>query len=120
MSVVEDMSSGVTATDPSPGLTATLSDIRFAWKADGPRVLDIERLEIETGERLFIGGPSGSGKTTLLGLFAGILVPQQGAVELLGTPLNHMNGAQRDRLRAARLLHTGSGPVCSANLVSAE
>ena len=79
---------------------ARMEQIRFSWKRDQPPVLDIERLEVEAGERLFVGGPSGSGKTTLLGLFSGILVPDSGCVELLGMPVHNLKSAARDHFRA--------------------
>ena len=87
-------------TPDAGGRAACMTDIRFGWKTDTPPVLELSRLEVVQGERLFIGGPSGSGKTTLLGLLSGILVPQQGTVELLGNALHNMNSAQRDTYRA--------------------
>lgn len=84
---------------PHERIAACLEKIQFSWKS-GPAVLDFERLEINRRERIFIGGPSGSGKTTLLGLFAGILVPQSGSVQLLGQDVHSMTGVQRDRFRA--------------------
>jgi putative ABC transport system ATP-binding protein len=82
------------------GFAARMTDVQFRWKAGLPPVLDFQSLEIEAGERIFIGGPSGSGKTTLLGLFSGILIPQAGSVELLGQQIQPMGGAARDRFRA--------------------
>lgn len=81
-------------------LAACLTDIRFSWQKNTPPTLDALSLEIAAGERLFIGGSSGSGKTTLLGLFAGIMTPESGTVELLGTALHRLNGPARDRFRA--------------------
>lgn len=78
-------------------------DLRFRWRPEGPLVLDLPRLVVERGERLFISGPSGSGKTTLLGLLAGVSVAQQGELEVLGTPLAGLTGARRDRFRADHL-----------------
>lgn len=77
-----------------------LSDIRFAWHAREGKVLDISRLEIESGQRIFITGPSGSGKSTLLGLLAGVSMPQSGQMNVLGHRLEKMGGVARDRFRA--------------------
>ncbi len=46
--------------------------------------LDLETLEIEAGERVFILGHSGSGKTTLSRLIKGRLKPSTGDVQVLG------------------------------------
>ena len=81
-------------------LAVRMTDIRFRWKEQLPMVLDFQSLEVKTGEHFFVGGPSGSGKTTLLGLFAGILVPQAGEVELLGHRVDLLNSAERDGFRA--------------------
>ena len=48
--------------------------------------LQVERLEIGSGETVAVVGPSGSGKTTLLNLLAGVLLPDRGQVQL-GTQL---------------------------------
>jgi putative ABC transport system ATP-binding protein len=77
-----------------------ISKIRFAWRGNLDPVLKIEKLQIGQGERIFIEGPSGSGKSTLLGLIAGVLVPQQGVIQVNGCHLNTLNGAARDRYRA--------------------
>lgn len=77
-----------------------LSDVRFAWNAAAPDVVDIDRLRIDRGERVFLRGPSGSGKSSLLSLLAGVLVPRQGTIRVLGTETASMSGAERDRFRA--------------------
>ncbi|MEE8523751.1 MAG: ATP-binding cassette domain-containing protein, partial [Thermoanaerobaculia bacterium] len=46
--------------------------------------LDVEQLEIEAGERVFVLGHSGSGKTTLSRLIKGRLRPSSGRVQVLG------------------------------------
>jgi len=82
------------------GHSICMKNVCFSWKSGSPPVLERLCLEVRPGKRLFIGGPSGSGKTTLLGIFAGILVPQSGTVELLGTSVDGMNSSARDRFRA--------------------
>jgi putative ABC transport system ATP-binding protein len=76
-----------------------LKGLRFGWRPNEP-VLDLPRLAIDRGERLFLHGPSGSGKSTLLGLVGGVLTPEQGAVRLLGTDLGSLGAAGRDAFRA--------------------
>ena len=87
---------------PAPLLA--ISALRFAWRTSAAPLLMLDELRIERGERVFIHGPSGSGKTTLLNLLSGVLLPQQGSVRLLDTPLERLKHAARDRFRAD---HTG-------------
>ena len=44
--------------------------------------LDLDRLDIETGEHLLVSGPNGSGKSTLLGVLSGRLEPTSGSVSV--------------------------------------
>jgi len=77
-----------------------LSNVRFSWTAASPIVIDIESLRVDSGERIFLRGPSGSGKSTLLSLLAGITVPNEGVVRVLGRDIDKLPGAARDRFRA--------------------
>ncbi|MDP6564123.1 MAG: ABC transporter ATP-binding protein [Alphaproteobacteria bacterium] len=77
-----------------------IADLTFQWRPKGPGILDIERLSIADGERVFLHGPSGSGKTSLLNLLGGIVLPQRGRVELLGQDITPLSSAGRDRFRA--------------------
>lgn len=77
-----------------------IQDLAFRWTEPGPLVLRLDHLRIERGERVFVAGPSGSGKTTLLNLLAGVAVPRQGRLRVLGRPLEATGGVQRDHFRA--------------------
>jgi len=59
-----------------------LRDVHVIY--DGVCVLDLVRLDVAEGERLFLLGRSGSGKTTLLNLIKGRLKPSSGTVCVLG------------------------------------
>jgi putative ABC transport system ATP-binding protein len=78
------------------------SDLRFAWRPGHP-VIDIPQFRLEAGELCFLHGPSGSGKTTLLGLLAGVLEPQSGELQVLGSCMQQLSRARRDQLRGARM-----------------
>ena len=77
-----------------------LSDLHFRWRRSEPLVIDIERLEVAAGERVFVKGPSGSGKTTLLNLLGGVALPEAGTISVAETELSAIGGAARDRFRA--------------------
>lgn len=77
-----------------------IQDLQFRWPSGQQDVLNIERLTIERGEKVFLEGQSGSGKTTLLGLVGGINVANRGEVELLGKNLSKLKQGQRDQFRA--------------------
>lgn len=79
-----------------------LRDVTFGWTPGQP-LLDIDRLEVAPGERVFISGPSGSGKSTLLGLIGGVLTPGSGTVRVLGESLGELSAARRDALRVDRI-----------------
>ncbi len=64
------------------------------------RALEGVDLVVDAGTFLAIEGPSGSGKSTLLHLLAGIDLPDQGEVRLLGEAINTLPERQRtDRRR---------------------
>jgi putative ABC transport system ATP-binding protein len=81
-----------------PMAAIDLEHVKFAWPGR-PALLDIGRLQVASGERIFLRGPSGSGKSTLLGLIGGVLAPSSGSVRVLDQPLHEMSAAARDRFR---------------------
>ncbi len=82
--------------------TVELRDVVFGWGRGKP-LLEIGRLDVAPGERVFISGPSGSGKSTLLGLIGGVLTPTSGTVRVLGESLGEIGAARRDALRVDRI-----------------
>lgn len=62
-------------------------------------VLDQVSFSVHQGNTLAIIGPSGSGKTTLLGLCAGLDIPSQGTISLMGFKLNTMSEDDRAYIR---------------------
>ena len=80
-------------------LTIDVSRLCFSWDSHDP-LLEIDRLQIKRGERIFIEGPSGSGKSTLLSLIAGVVTPQKGTIVINDKLISALSGADRDRFRA--------------------
>ena len=79
----------------------TLENVLFKWHAKQPEpTINITKLDIDQGEHVFLHGPSGCGKSTLLSLLAGVTVPTQGNIELLGKAINQLSNSKRDRFRA--------------------
>ncbi|MEQ5874451.1 ABC transporter ATP-binding protein [Pseudoalteromonas sp. NFXS39] len=79
----------------------TLANVLFKWHTKQPEpTINITELHIDQGEHVFLHGPSGCGKSTLLSLLAGVTVPTQGSIELLGKAINQFNNSKRDRFRA--------------------
>lgn len=101
MSLAESVSPESTSQPYGNGVdVVSLSDVRFAWNAGSAIVIDVHRLAISRGERVFLRGPSGSGKSTLLSLLGGMVTPQHGTVRVLGQDLAALGGVGRDRFRA--------------------
>ena len=80
-----------------------VENLRYRWNRNRAPCVEIERLDVAAGERVFVHGPSGSGKSTLLGLLGGVLVGEQGSVTVSidgrPTDLGALSRAQRDRFR---------------------
>ncbi|NGM70882.1 ABC transporter ATP-binding protein [Natronolimnobius sp. AArcel1] len=63
------------------------------------RALDDVSLSVGRGEIVGLEGPSGSGKSTILHTVAGLVVPTEGTVSVLGDDLTTRSDRQRTRLR---------------------
>lgn len=79
-----------------------INNLYFQWPGAG-FALKVPYLCIERGESLFLFGASGSGKSTFLNLLSGVLAPQQGDINILGTNLTRLGNRQRDRFRARHI-----------------
>jgi len=77
-----------------------MSGVRFAWPGRNAFSLEIDEFALAARERLLLIGPSGSGKSTFLSLLCGILPPQAGRIDVLGTDFAKLPAAARDRFRA--------------------
>lgn len=59
-------------------------------------------ISVQRGEIVALTGPSGSGKSTLMHCLAGILRPDSGRAEFVGTRVDAMSDAERTRLRRSQ------------------
>lgn len=80
-----------------------IHDLKFQYTKSQGLILDVPRLEIKQGEKIFIYGPSGCGKTTFLETLAGINVPQSGVLKIRDQDLTQMTISERDRFRSDHL-----------------
>ena len=67
-----------------------------------------------------VTGPSGSGKTTLLHILAGLELPTDGEMEILGTDLASVDRAGRSRFRAEHVGYVGQEPGLVPTLSARE
>jgi ABC-type lipoprotein export system ATPase subunit len=63
-------------------------------------IVDVDELNISTGEKIAIVGASGSGKTTLLNLLGGLVVADSGQIVIDGQDITTLSESGRDRFRA--------------------
>lgn len=68
---------------------------RYRQKKNSTSVVDIPSLHIRKNRKSLLFGKSGCGKTTLLNLIAGILLPDEGAIQLDGQAINHLSDRKR-------------------------
>ncbi|MCC5857292.1 MAG: ATP-binding cassette domain-containing protein [Ectothiorhodospiraceae bacterium] len=93
----------MTAANGSSVLCAEDLGMMFRGPDGDIRLFRDLNLEIRGGETVAILGASGSGKSTLLGLLAGLDVPSEGRVLLVGTDLTALDEDRRAMLRGREL-----------------
>ena len=71
-----------------------MHEVSHVYVNDKKAALSVEKfsLTVRSGQFVSIIGPSGCGKTTVLSIIAGLLVPAEGEVRLLGTPVTRPSG----------------------------
>lgn len=80
-----------------------IKDLKYKYPGDENLTLDIPDFRVNRGDRLFLYGPSGSGKTTLLEILAGVILPQEGEVKVMGIDFKSMSSRERDAFRAEHM-----------------
>jgi putative ABC transport system ATP-binding protein len=66
-------------------------------------ILTDVNLNVTSGDSLAIVGASGSGKSTLLGLLAGLDLPSEGEINLLGNNIHQLDEEQRAQIRRSEV-----------------
>ena len=94
---------GTVTTSESIADAITLSHLGYSYPGDQNPVLNIPAWRVERNEHVFLQGESGSGKSTLLSLLAGLSIPTQGSLKILGDDIAKQSARQRDRFRATNL-----------------
>ena len=82
-----------------------MSGVRFAWPGRNAFSLAVDGFALPTAKRILLIGPSGSGKSTFLSLLCGIVAPQAGRIEILGTDITELSGLGPRRLSRRALRH---------------
>src|SRR5262245_8368156 len=77
-----------------------MSGVRFAWPGRDAFSLAVDAFSLPAAKRILLIGPSGSGKSTFLGLICGIVAPQAGSIDILGTDITRLPASSRDGFRA--------------------
>ncbi|AFD07591.1 ABC transporter ATP-binding protein [Solitalea canadensis] len=70
---------------------------------NGSVQIDFRNWEINSGEHWLMLGGSGTGKTTLLHIISGLLKPTSGSVNIEGTDLYNLRGAELDHFRGKNI-----------------
>jgi phospholipid/cholesterol/gamma-HCH transport system ATP-binding protein len=75
--------------------------VRGLRKSFGPKlVLDGVDIEVGVGESLVVIGGSGTGKSVMIKCILGLLIPEDGAIQIDGEEVGRLRGRERDRVRA--------------------
>lgn len=108
----------------APAQAIRVSDLRFGYGA--AHVVSVDHFALQRSGSCLVLGPSGCGKTSFVQLLAGLLAPQEGTIEVLGTDLSSLSEAARDRFRGSNIgfvfqrLHLMPALSVRENLVLAQ
>jgi macrolide transport system ATP-binding/permease protein len=73
---------GAMTADSGTGLAVSVRGLRVAGAPGAPSRVELDRLDVPSGQKLLVTGPNGSGKSTLLAVLGGRLVPDAGRVDI--------------------------------------
>lgn len=73
-----------------------INNLGFTYKGQSVSCFSNLNLTVQEGERFGLFGPNGAGKTTLMNCMTGLLIYQQGSIQLLGHEIaNHKKSINR-------------------------
>ena len=102
---------GLALSAPTGPRTGVVAEVRSLSKSFGERkVLTGLDVSFRAGRFYAVTGPSGSGKTTLLHLLAGLELPDDGEITLLGRTVSRLDRASRAAVRARKVGFVGQQP----------
>ena len=110
---------------PKRTLQQTVTRLRGVTKIYGSgdavrAALDRLDAEFKSGTVTAVTGPSGSGKTTLLHVIAGLELPTNGVVDVLGTDVAQLDRARRAQFRREHIGYVGQQPGLVSTLSALE
>src|SRR5204863_243402 len=94
--------------------------VRDDRRAGASRALHPVTAEFRAGTVTAVTGPSGSGKTTLLHLLAGLELPTDGTIDVLGTSIATLDRARRAAVRRSHIGYVGQQPGLISTLSAVE
>jgi energy-coupling factor transport system ATP-binding protein len=104
-----------------PQRQTLVASVRALAKSYPPqRVLDALDAEFRSSTLTAVTGPSGSGKTTLLHLLAGLELPDDGHINVLGTQLPGLGRGARAEFRSRHIGYVGQQPGLVPTLSALE
>lgn len=83
--------------EPEENVVSYIRDLRKSFGDN--HVLQGINLDLHDGENLVILGKSGTGKSVLIKCMVGLLVPDEGKVDVLGYDVGHLNENELNELR---------------------
>lgn len=101
MAPIGALANGSRPATAMPAREVRFRNVRFAYQANLPPVLDGFDLTIPAGSSMAIVGQNGAGKTTLAKLLCRLYDPQEGAIEVDGVDIREFDlESWRDRVTA--------------------
>lgn len=83
----------------------SVSHLGYRYAPAEPELFNQLSLEIKQGESVALVGPSGCGKTTLMKILLGLLLPNEGKVEVDGIDIRHL-GQRQYRAQIAAVMQS--------------